>query len=60
MLLILRPPVKKGKNEMCQPLAIAKNEGSCEEKENCDHGMNRCPMSFAGASHFTVNINYNQ
>ena len=49
---------KKGKNEMCQPLAIAKNEGSCKEKENCDHGMNRCPMSFAGASHFTVNINY--
>ena len=35
------------------------NEGCCKEIKYCDGMPNRCPMNFAGASHFTININYN-
>ena len=51
-------PVSAGKKEqdaMPKPL----NEGSCKEIEYCDGMLKRCPMNFAGASHFTVNMNYN-
>ena len=47
---------EKEQDTMPKPL---NNEGSCKEIKYCDGMPNRCPMNFAGASHFTVNINYN-
>ena len=44
---------EKEQDAMSKPL---NNEGSCKELEYCDGMLNRCPMNFAGASHFIVNI----
>ena len=49
----------EGKKEEDQMPKTLNNEGSCKEIEYCDGMPNRCAMNFAGASHFTVNINYN-
>ena len=44
--------VSAGKKQQDEMHKVANNEGRCKEK-------NRCPaMNLAGASHFTVNINY--
>ena len=51
--------VKKEAEQITKPLKAEKDDGPSVGKENSDGMTNRCPINFAGASHFTVNINYN-